>query len=125
VLHGDLGNQNVLLARAESGWNSLAFIDLNRAKIVRNPSLKQRAKDLQRIKLPLDYQGIFKKFYWQDQEMPVVFDHYTAKYRSRFVRKSKTSKWRHPVRYYKKRPKEIETRPVYPDDEKSWFWDAD
>ena len=64
-MHGDMGNQNILLPRSETGaWLQPQFIDLNRAKYSSEPlTIKQRAFDLARIALPGAYLKIFKTKY--------------------------------------------------------------
>ena len=56
VVHGDLGNQNILMRRAGEGvWTDVQFIDLNRARILDRPlTVDERAEDLARIYLPSD-----------------------------------------------------------------------
>lgn len=72
-MHGDMGNQNILLPRDEnSAWLKPQLIDLNRAKYSNKPlTLEQRAFDLARIALPGAYLKIFKTIYNNHQDFPL------------------------------------------------------
>src|SRR5690606_23101694 len=85
-LHGDMGNQNILLPRDESGrWGQPQLIDLNRCKIQEAPlDNDQRALDLSRVILPGAYLKIFKFIYSNHQDIPADLDKFEKKYRRRF-----------------------------------------
>lgn len=126
-MHGDMGNQNILLPKNENGaWGKPVFIDLNRAHIQRQPlDAKQRAFDLSRIALPGAYLKIFKFIYSYPHEIPTDLDSFEQKFRRRFELHTKSRKYRHPIRYVKrllqKTPKD--QRPVYPQLNNIWLWD--
>lgn len=123
-LHGDMGNQNILLPRREDGaWLQPQFIDLNRATYSNDPlTFEQRAFDLARIALPGAYLKIFKTIYNHHQDVPADFEQLEQKARKRFWSHRRSSKWRHPIRHWrnKKLPKE---RPIYPPLSDIWLWD--
>jgi len=122
-MHGDMGNQNILLYRTEDGlWHSPQFIDLNRAKVALPLTWKQRAFDLSRLTLPGEYLKIFKHIYCHDQEIPVELNKWEQRFRARFARHSRSRVWRHPIRSYKNRHK-IDPHPVYPTPNNLWLWD--
>lgn len=122
--HNDMGNQNILLPRAENGdWLPPQFIDLNRAQYQAEPlSYKQRAFDLARIALPGAYLKIFKTIYNQHEELPAEFELLEQKARKRFWNHRRSVKWRHPIRHWrsKQQPK---AKPVYPPIPDIWLWD--
>ncbi len=123
-MHGDMGNQNILLPRSASGeWLSPQFIDLNRGKIF--PSAvgnKGRAKDLARIALPGAYVNIFKMIYSQHQYPEPELDKFEQTLRDKFWRHRRNSKWRHPIRHWKNSRK-AKGRPLYPEPKDVWLWD--
>ncbi len=61
-MHGDMGNQNILLPKHPDGtWAQPQFIDLNRCLIADRPlTNKERAFDLSRPILPGNYLNFFK-----------------------------------------------------------------
>lgn len=123
-MHGDMGNQNILLPRAENGeWLQPQFIDLNRGKISAGPiSNEARAFDLARIALPGAYLKIFKTIYNQHEDFPSELEKLEQKYRTRFWRHRRSSKWRHPIRHLKNRHKKP-SHPTYPPGQDIWLWD--
>jgi tRNA A-37 threonylcarbamoyl transferase component Bud32 len=123
-LHGDMGNQNILLPRNENGqWGKPQFIDLNRCVIQEDPvDNKQRALDLSRVILPGAYLKIFKLIYSNHQDIPADLDKFEKKYRRRFEWHTRSRKYRHPLRYLKNRHKQLEN-PVYPSPQNIWLWD--
>lgn len=122
-MHGDMGNQNILLPRNEDGiWLQPQFIDLNRARYSNKPlTFKERAFDLARIALPGAYLKIFKTIYNNHQDFPDSFEVLEQKARKRFWGHRRSSKWRHPIRYW--RNKKSSTRPIYPPVPNIWLWD--
>ncbi|PTY36335.1 hypothetical protein BGP77_03235 [Saccharospirillum sp. MSK14-1] len=128
-LHGDLGPQNILLQRkAPADWANPTFIDLNRGRLIDNPSEKQRARDLDRMKLPSHFLQIFRHIYWNDGPIPKEFERWADRYRARFRRHQRTRKWRHPIRTLKQwlRPPTEEKKQVstgQPSERDAWLWD--
>ena len=122
-MHGDMGNQNILLPRSTTGeWLQPQFIDLNRGKYSNEPLTDaQRAFDLARIALPGAYLKIFKWIYNQHQDLPTEFDQLEQKARKRFWSHRRSSKWRHPIRYL--RNKKLNIKPIYPPMQDIWLWD--
>ena len=123
-MHGDMGNQNILLPRNESNaWLAPQFIDLNRAKYSNEPlTLQQRAFDLARIALPGAYLKIFKTIYNNHQDFPADFDKLEQKARDRFWSHRRNGKWRHPIRHWKSK-KLPKAKPIYPPVQNIWLWD--
>lgn len=126
--HKDMGNQNILLPRAESGeWLQPQFIDLNRASYQAEPlSFNQRAFDLARIALPGAYLKIFKTIYNQHEDFPAEFESLEQKARKRFWGHRRSVKWRRPIRYWRRRWREKNLppiKPVYPPIPDIWLWD--
>ncbi len=123
-MHGDMGNQNILLPRSEDGtWLQPQFIDLNRASYSNEPlTFKQCAFDLARIALPGAYLKIFKTIYNNHQDFPVAFDKLEQQARKRFWNHRRSGKWRHPIRHWKSK-KLPKTKPIYPPVQDIWLWD--
>ena len=123
-MHGDMGNQNILLPKKPDGqWGQPQFIDLNRAQINPEPvTEKQRAFDLARIALPGAYLKIFKTIYSRHEDIPASLDTLEQTYRRRFWRHRRNSKWRHPIRYLRNRNKKP-AHPTYPEPQNIWLWD--
>lgn len=123
-MHGDMGNQNILLPRSgDETWLQPQFIDLNRANYPNEQlTTKQRAFDVARIALPGAYLKIFKMIYYNHQDVPKDFERQEQKARKRFWGHRRSSKWRHPIRYWRdqKRPK---VRSTYPPLQDIWLWD--
>ncbi len=118
--HRDMGNQNILLCRDETGGcHSPAFIDLNRARICRELSMRQRAFDLSRIALPSELRRIFQEIYF-DAPPPDDFRRAEAGYRQRFAIHTATRKFRHPLRTWRNSGK---PRDDYPPLRDLWVWD--
>lgn len=123
-MHGDMGNQNILLPRAATGeWLQPQFIDLNRGKISTGPiSDEARAFDLARIALPGAYLKIFKTIYNHHEDFPAALEKLEQKYRTRFWRHRRSGKWRHPIRHWKNRHQQP-SHPTYPPGQDIWLWD--
>lgn len=124
-MHGDMGNQNILLPRQADGrWAAPQLIDLNRARIQSGPlDDKQRAFDLSRIILPGAYLKIFKFIYANHEAIPASLDRFEKKFRRRFEWHTRSRKFRHPLRSLKQRRNPPATRPVYPSLQDIWLWD--
>ncbi len=123
-MHGDMGNQNILLPQSANGeWLAPQFIDLNRSKIFPGtPGNRERAKDLARIALPGAYMKIVKMIYSQHQHPDPALDKLEQKLRDQFWRHRRNSKWRHPIRHWKNSRKAT-GRPLYPEPKDVWLWD--
>src|SRR5690606_37879565 len=123
-MHGDLGNQNILLPRDANGqWQAPLFIDLNRARYPHQPlDNKARAHDLARIALPGTYLKFFKTIYNGHQAFPAALDALESKARKRFWNHRRSSKWRHPLRYWRNKG-QPQQKPVYPPIPDIWLWD--
>ncbi|MDO8954511.1 MAG: lipopolysaccharide kinase InaA family protein [Gammaproteobacteria bacterium] len=122
-MHGDMGNQNILLNKTDDGlWQNPQFIDLNRGKILPALSWKQRAYDLSRLTLPGEYLKIFKHIYCHHQDIPEELNTWERRFRARFERHSRSRIWRHPIRSFKNRHK-VDPHPVYPAPNNLWLWD--
>ncbi|MFG1497412.1 lipopolysaccharide kinase InaA family protein [Saccharospirillum sp. HFRX-1] len=128
-LHNDLGPQNILLQRTgPASWANPTFIDLNRGQLVANPSYKQRARDLDRMKLPSHFLRIFRHIYWNDGPIPKEFERWADRYRARFRRHQRSRKWRHPIRTIRQwlHPAADEKKQVstgQPSERDAWLWD--
>jgi tRNA A-37 threonylcarbamoyl transferase component Bud32 len=120
--HNDLGNQNILLASAGDGyWCEPRFVDLNRGRLCKSLTDKERARDISRITLPSDLLRAFI-----DKYFGVVpseeFIRWQKHYRRRYAWHSMTRRWRHPFReasVVKKVASEIK----YPAPKDFWIWD--
>ncbi len=123
-MHGDMGNQNILLPKNPDGsWAQPQFIDLNRVKITARPlTAKERAFDLSRPILPGNYLKFFKQIYCQHQDIPRDLNKYEQSYRKRFEFHRKSRKFRRPLRYLKNRHIPP-THRTYPDSKDYWLWD--
>ncbi len=123
-MHGDMGNQNILLPKNSDGtWAQPQFIDLNRARIL-NRALtdKERAFDLARPIIPGTYLQFFKHIYCEHQDIPRALDKYAATYSTRFERHRQSRNFRHPLRYLKNLP-HPPSRPEYINAKDYWLWD--
>lgn len=123
VVHGDLGNQNILMRRAgEDVWTDVQFIDLNRARILDRPlTLEERAEDLARIYLPSDLLRCFFQMYFQGRA-PAEFLAAEQRIRARFAWHSRTRIWRHPLRQRRLR-RTMDPLKKYPLPPEVWIWD--
>jgi tRNA A-37 threonylcarbamoyl transferase component Bud32 len=126
-MHGDMGNQNILLPKNENDqWGKPVFIDLNRAQIEKQPiSAAQRAFDLSRIALPGAYLKIFKFMYSFPNDIPTDLDKLEQGFRQRFELHTKTRKYRRPIRFLKRSfaNRNSAAKPVYPESNNIWLWD--
>lgn len=123
VVHGDLGNQNILMRRAGEGvWTDVQFIDLNRARLTTGPiTLAERAVDLARIHLPSDLLRCFFQMYFRGRAPAEFLDH-EARIRRRFAWHSRTRIWRHPIRQRRLR-RAMDPLKKYPLPPEVWIWD--
>lgn len=122
VLHYDLGNQNILLRRYDDKtWGDVQFIDLNRARFVSAPTLRQRARDLSRLTIPSDFMRVFEAMYL-DARPPKAFKRWQRFFRRLFAWHTHTRRWRHPWRERRIRRK-ADPASTYPPEKDIWIWD--
>ena len=123
-MHGDLGNQNILVPKSSSGaYLAPLFIDLNRSQYPSAPlGDRERAHDLARIALPGAYLDIFKMIYNNHQNLPEPLALLEKKARKRFWGHRRRSRWRHPIRFLKRLSQGQPASP-YPSDKDLWLWD--
>ena len=120
--HRDLGNQNIMMRRADGGgWTDFQVIDLNRGRIRDEVSMHERGFDLSRIALPTDFLRIFFEMYWE-RVPPPEFVSAERRFRKRFAFHTATRKWRHPIRSRRQKD-ESESQDDYPSMEDIWIWD--
>lgn len=123
-MHGDMGNQNILLPEKVNGqWGKPQFIDLNRS-IIQPHSLDfdHRAFDLSRISLPDAYRKIFKMIYCNHEYVPTNLEQQEFKYRRRFEWHRRSRPFRRPIDYLKKYYNKPKTSfSLSPQD--IWLWD--
>lgn len=122
-MHGDLGNQNILLPKnADGSWGQPQFIDLNRCAIPGRPLTdKERAFDLSRPILPGNYLNFFKYIYCNHDMPSKALERHEKTYRERFAFHRKSKHFRHPIRFLKNRHKK--PAHAYPDPKDYWLWD--
>ena len=119
--HRDLGNQNMELTRDEEGnLDEVHFIDLNRGRIKKELSMKERALDFSRLRLPSEFVWILTQIYWQ-KKAPKEFKAEVRKARRRFHFWLNSRRWRHPIKSRKK-ARAIPSR-GNPRMEDVWIWD--
>lgn len=131
--HNDLGPQNILLRRhaSEQGtdWGDVTFIDLNRGVLKQTLSLKERAQDLARLRIPSHFMGIFLQIYFGDQAVPAMFTRHEQRKRRQIMWHYRSRKWRHPIRTLRKAlaadsvPENLEISSGKPDEKNAWLWD--
>ncbi|WP_167855894.1 lipopolysaccharide kinase InaA family protein [Natronospirillum operosum] len=131
--HNDLGPQNILLRRYASNdgidWGEVSFIDLNRGALKTELTLKDRAEDLARLRIPSHFMGIFRQIYFGDQAVPAAFSRHEQRKRQRIMWHYHSRKWRHPIRTLRKAlaadsvPKNLEISSGKPDEQNAWLWD--
>lgn len=122
VWHLDLGNQNILLTRADDDtWTDVRFIDLDRARVLDRLELRHRARDISRIALPSGFLRIFRQMYFAGAPIPAEYLQWESTYRWRHALHSGTRKYRHPIRTLRKR----ESAPAVgvPKGQELWIWD--
>jgi hypothetical protein len=123
VIHGDLGNQNILLRRTGPAvWSDVQFVDLNRARFYPQITLRLKARDISRITLPSDLLRVFKAMVFGESRPPKVFHRWEDLYRFLFFIHTLTRRWRHPLR---ERPaaRRGDSQPPYPPESDIWIWD--
>jgi tRNA A-37 threonylcarbamoyl transferase component Bud32 len=122
-MHGDMGNQNILLPKDNQGnFLDPQWIDLNRSRTFNRPlTAKERAFDLSRLVMPSGYFQWFKFIYSNHQTVDPELEKHEEFYRKSFTRHRRNSKFRHPLRYLKQ--KRQNNKPVYPHEKNVWLWD--
>jgi hypothetical protein len=122
-MHGDLGNQNILLPKnADGSWAEPSFIDLNRCRLFdKGITDKARAMDLARPILPGNYLHFFLQIYAGHQELPTTLAKLHKQERATFTRHRNSRKFRHPIRHLKNRNKPVSHG--YPNNKDYWLWD--
>lgn len=99
-VHQDLGGQNILLHRADSGeWASPVFIDLNRGRILPEASLQDRARDMAKLEIPSNLRRAFFHMYFGDDVIPAEFARRERWCRARINFHNQSRKFRHPIRH--------------------------
>jgi tRNA A-37 threonylcarbamoyl transferase component Bud32 len=123
VLHGDLGNQNILLQPDPAGgWRNALVIDLSRARILRNGAGdRARAADLSRLYLPTDLLRVFCEMYFAGRA-PGEFRDALRRARRLYRFHAWSRNVRHPIRQARVR-RDPERRQVYPAPRDIWIWD--
>lgn len=123
VLHGDLGNQNILLVPVgESRWRDPAVIDLSRARVQnRPPGLRARGADLGRLNLPTDLLRVFCEMYFTGR-VPDEFRSALFAARRHYRLHAWSRQIRHPIRQARVR-RDPDRRQVYPEPRDVWIWD--
>ena len=123
LMHGDMGNQNIILQRVDSHtWGNVQFVDLNRVRIAPALTAQDKAFDLSRISLVSDYLRVFKLMYSQGPVDPEL-DKIEQRLRQRFAWHSKTRPLRHPIKQLKRKWHPETEPPTYPPEQDIWIWD--
>lgn len=123
-VHNDLGNQNILI-EGSGGAAQFSTIDLNRGRIISDPGLRERARDLSRLSIPSGMIDLFLAMYWND-EVPKPLVKWLGWYRGLFDLHAASRKWRHPIREARI-AREQADEPAdsrYPDPRDVWIWDS-
>ena len=116
--HRDLGNQNMeLTPRVGEEWGEVNFIDLNRGKIREELGMRDRALDFGRLMMPSAFFEVLVRIYW-GKAVPEEFRKECQKARRRFEWWSRSRKWRHPIKAWKRRSsaKGVKMKDL-------WIWD--
>ena len=96
--HRDLGNQNMEFQVSGDGeWGEVQFIDLNRGRIREVLSLKERAQDFSRMRLPSAFLNVLARIYWKGNP-PREFTKEMISRRRGFELWERSRRWRHPFR---------------------------
>jgi len=124
-LHNDLGNQNVLLVPDGPGrWRDFQVIDLNRGRVRRELSLRERGRDLSRLSLPSHLLRLLIMLYWNGNP-PAALLRWERAHRWLYSLHSGTRGWRHPIREARNRRQAAaeSERQRYPAPRDMWIWD--
>lgn len=118
--HRDLGNQNMeFQVSGDEEWGEVQFIDLNRGRIREDLSLKERAQDFSRIRLPSAFLNVLARVYWGGNP-PREFTKEMISRRRGFEWWERSRKWRHPFR--KRSRGGVGS---YPEVQDIWIWDRE
>ena len=118
--HRDLGNQNMEFQVSGDGeWGEVQFIDLNRGRIREVLSLKERAQDFSRMRLPSAFLNVLARIYWKGNP-PKEFTKEMISRRRSFELWERSRKWRHPFRKWSRG---LVGR--YPEVQDIWIWDRE
>jgi hypothetical protein len=120
--HNDLGNQNILLRRTDTGWADVRFVDLNRGRLYAALDARRRGRDVSRIALPSDLLRVFREMLYAPDVPPRAFLRWDALHRRLFAWHTATRAWRHPVRMRRLR-RAGDPTPRYPEPREMWIWD--
>lgn len=124
-MHHDLGSQNILIGDIGSNESAqVLFIDLNRGRLFDALDLQQRAQDLSRLNIPGLLMEMFLDMYWGSPVPAELLTHYN-RYRSRFLFRDRSRKWRHPIREARiaRESAQIPDKEKFPALENIWIWD--
>ena len=98
--HKDLGNQNIeLLKDRENNLQRVFFLDLNRSRVRKKLSIKERATDFSRLKMPSAFLDVLTQIYF-DSSAPKEFRRELLWQRRKYVLWEKSRKFRHPIKTY-------------------------
>ena len=119
--HGDLGNQNIMLAeRGADKPPAVLVVDLNRGRLSSGSlGTWSRARDLSRIALPSDFLRVFLEMYWRGATPPRRFLRAERLFRRLYALHCATRRLRHPLR-----PRRASSEGEYPAPRDLWIWDA-
>lgn len=119
--HKDLGNQNIeLLKDPDNKKEKVFFLDLNRSRIRKKLSLKERASDFSRLKIPSAFLEVLTQIYF-DSPVPAEFRRELLWHRRKFLLWEKSRKFRHPIKYYYLENKKRSDTTLQMKD--VWIWD--
>ena len=118
--HRDLGNQNIELLKSDDDRTEVHFLDLNRGRVRDELSLRERAQDFSRLKLPSAFLEIFFRIYWHSK-VPADFRKEVARQRRRFFWWQKSRRLRHPIKSYRKSRRNKSKKSLRLED--VWIWD--
>lgn len=124
-LHNDLGNQNILLTpEGPDRWRDMQVIDLNRGRIRRELSARERARDLSRLDLPSHLRWLFMCMYCCGTP-PAALVRWERLHRWLYGMHSRSRRWRHPIRAARQRQQAGGSKDAlgYPAPRDIWIWD--
>ena len=119
--HKDLGNQNIeLLEDSKSRHNKVFFLDLNRSRVRKKLSLKERASDFSRLSLPSAFLEVLTQVYF-NSPAPKEFRRELLWQRRIFSLWQKSRKLRYPIKSYNLAKKKSTKKGLLMKD--IWIWD--
>lgn len=116
--HRDLGNQNMeMTPRVGEEWGEVNVIDLNRGWIREELTMRERGLDFGRLLMPSAFLEVLFRIYWGEKPSP-EFRQEFRKARRRFEWWTRSRKWRHPIKTWRrgKKSKGLQMKDV-------WIWD--